>query len=66
MVGLVMSKALMTRKAVELTGAIGAGIGLWRFTSGDWLGGIVFTFLVAGIAAWYVWDSRKVRDNRRY
>ena len=38
--GPMMSKALMTRKAVELTGAIGAGIGLWRFTSGDWLGGI--------------------------
>lgn len=56
----------MTRKAVELTGAIGAGIGLWRFTSGDWIGGIVFALAVAGIAAWYVWDSRKVRDRRRY
>jgi hypothetical protein len=61
-----MSKALMTRKAVELMGAVGAGIGLWRFTSGDWLGGIVFTAAVAAIAAWYVWDSRKVRDGRRY
>ena len=56
----------MTRKAVELTGAIGAGIGLWRFTSGDWLGGIVFTFAVGGLAAWYVWNTRKVRDGRRY
>jgi hypothetical protein len=56
----------MTRKAVELTGAIGAGIGLWRYTSGDWLGGIVFTFAVAGLAAWYVWSTRKVRDGRRY
>jgi hypothetical protein len=50
-----MSKALMTRKAVELMGAIG-----------DWLGGVVFTAAVGGIAAWYVWDSRKVRDGRRY
>jgi hypothetical protein len=61
-----MSKALMTRKAVELTGAIGAGIGLWRFTSGDWAGGIVFAVAVGGLAAWYLWTSRKVRDGRRY
>ena len=56
----------MTRKAVELTGAIGAGIGLWRFTSGDWLGGILFTFAVGGLAAWFIWSTRKVRDGRRY
>ena len=61
-----MSKALMTRKAVELTGAIGAGIALWRYTSGDWAGGLVFTFAVGGLAAWYLWTSRKVRDGRRY
>ena len=56
----------MTRKAVELTGAIGAGIGLWRFTSGDWAGGILFTLAVGGLAAWYIWSSRKARTGRRY
>jgi len=61
-----MSKALMTRKAVELMGAIGAGIGLWRFTSGDWAGGIAFTLAVGGLAAWYLWSSRKARTGRRY
>jgi hypothetical protein len=61
-----MSKTLLTKKAVELICAIGAGIGLWRYTSGDWLGGIVFTLAVTGLAAWYVWTTRKVRDGRRY
>ena len=61
-----MTKAHMTRKAVELTGAIGAGVGLWRFTNGDWLGGVVFTFAVSGLAAWYVWNTRRPRDGRRY
>ena len=54
------------KQNVELMGAIGAGIGLWRFTSGDWAGGIVFTLAVGGLAAWYLWSSRKVRDGRRY
>jgi membrane protein implicated in regulation of membrane protease activity len=61
-----MTRAILTQKAVGLVGAIAAGIGLWRFTSGDWLGGIVFVAAVAGIAAWYVWSSRRVRDGRRY
>ena len=61
-----MTKALVAERIVGVVGAIAAGIGLWRFTSGDWLGGIVFTFAVAGIAAWYLWDSRKTRDGRRY
>jgi hypothetical protein len=56
----------MTRKAIELAGAIGTGIGLWRFTSGDWLGGILFTFAVGGLAFWYLWSHRRVRDGRRY
>jgi hypothetical protein len=62
-----MTKTIMTRKAVGIAGAIGAGVGLWRFTSGDWLGGIVFTFVVAGLAGWYLWSARGgVRDKRRY
>jgi hypothetical protein len=62
-----MTKAIMTRKAVGIVGAIGTGVGLWRFTSGDWLGGIVFTFVVAGLAGRYLWSLRGgVRDKRRY
>ena len=62
-----MTRAVLTQKAVGLVGAITAGIGLWRFTSGDWLSGIVFVAAVAGIAAWYLWSTRRVRDGgRRY
>jgi membrane protein implicated in regulation of membrane protease activity len=61
-----MTKTIMTRKAISLVGAIAAGIGLWRFTSGDWLSGIVFVAAVAGITVWYLWSSRRVRDRRRY
>jgi membrane protein implicated in regulation of membrane protease activity len=62
-----MTRAILTQKAVGLVGAIAAGIGLWRFTSGDWLSGIVFVAAVAGIAAWYLWSTRRVRDGgRRY
>ena len=60
-----MTRAILTQKAVGLVGAIAAGIGLWRFTSGDWLSGIVFVAAVAGIAAWYVWNTRRVRDGGR-
>ena len=56
----------MTRKAVELTGAIGAGIGLWRFTSGDWLGGIVLALVVAAVVGWTWWDGRVKHGGRRY
>jgi membrane protein implicated in regulation of membrane protease activity len=61
-----LTKAVLTRKAVGLVGAIAAGIGLWRFTSGDWLSGIVFVAAVAGLTAWYFWSTRRVRDGRRY
>ena len=62
-----MTKAILTQKAVGLVGAIAAGIGLWRFTSGDWLGGIVFVAAVGGLTGWYFWSTRRVRDGgRRY
>jgi membrane protein YdbS with pleckstrin-like domain len=61
-----MTKAILTRKAVGLVGAIAAGIGLWRFTSGHWLSGIAFVAAVAGLTAWYLWSTRRVRDGRRY
>jgi hypothetical protein len=62
-----MTKAILTQKAVGLVGAIAAGIGLWRFTSGDWLSGIVFVAAVGGLTGWYFWSTRRVRDGgRRY
>ena len=62
-----MTKAILTQKAIGLVAAIAAGIGLWRFTSGDWLTGIVFVAAVAGLTGWYVWNTRRVRDGgRRY
>lgn len=61
-----VTKPILTRKAIELVGAIAAGIGLWRFTSGHWLSGIVFAVAVGGLTGWYLWSSRRVRDGRRY
>ncbi len=62
-----MTKTVLTQKAVGFVGAIAAGIGLWRFTSGDWLSGIVFVAAVAGLTGWYFWSTRRVRDGgRRY
>jgi hypothetical protein len=61
-----MTKAILTQKAIGLVAAIAAGIGLWRFTSGDWLTGIVFVAAVAGLTGWYFWNTRGARDGRRY
>ena len=62
-----MTKALVTERIVGVVGAIAAGIGLWRFTSGAWVEGIVFTCAVAGVAAFYlVRERRRPRSNRRY
>jgi hypothetical protein len=61
-----MTKAILTQKAIGFVGAIAAGIGLWRFTSGDWLTGIVFVAAVAGLTGWYFWNTRGARDGRRY
>jgi membrane protein implicated in regulation of membrane protease activity len=61
-----LTKPILIRKAVELMAAIAAGIGLWRFTSGHWLSGIVFVAAVGGVSAWYLWKSRRVDDGRRY
>jgi membrane protein implicated in regulation of membrane protease activity len=61
-----MTKTVLTRKAIELAAAIAAGIGLWRFTSGHWLSGIVFVALVGAVIAWYAWNARRPRDTRRY
>jgi uncharacterized YccA/Bax inhibitor family protein len=62
-----MTKALVTQRIVGVVAAIAAGIGLWRFTSGAWIQGIVFTCAVVGVAAFYLLrDRRGSRDTRRY
>ena len=62
-----MTRPILIRKAIELAAAIAAGIGLWRFTSGHWLSGIVFAVAIGGLGAWYLWKSRRVGDGgRRY
>jgi membrane protein implicated in regulation of membrane protease activity len=61
-----VTKTILTRQAVGLAAAVVAGVGLWRFTSGDWLGGIVFTAVVGSLAAWYWLRTRRPRDTRRY
>jgi hypothetical protein len=62
-----MTKDLVTQRVVGVVAAIAAVIGLWRFTSGAWIQGIVFTCAVAGVAAFYLLrDRRGSRDTRRY
>ena len=62
-----MTRALVTDRIVGVAGAIAAGIGLWRFTSGAWIEGIGFALAVTGIAAYTVLrDRRRGRDTRRY
>ena len=61
-----LTKPILIRKAIELMAAIAAGIGLWRFTSGHWLSGIVFVVAVGGVSGWYLWKGRRVGDGRRY
>jgi hypothetical protein len=60
------ARAILTRKLVELAGAVAAGIGLWRFTSGDWIGGIAFTLAVGAVVAWHLLSRRATPGGRRY
>jgi hypothetical protein len=62
----VLSRALLTRKAVEVAGAIGVGIALWRFTSGYWISGLAFTAAVGALVAWYLFGLRARPGKRRY
>jgi hypothetical protein len=62
-----MTRALITDRIVGVAGAIAAGIGLWRFTSGAWIQGIVFALAVASLVAYTLLrDRRRGRDTRRY
>jgi hypothetical protein len=61
-----VTKAILTPRTIGFVAAIVAGFGLWRFTSGDWLGGIVFTAVVGSLSLWYWLHARRPRDTRRY
>lgn len=62
-----MTRALVTDRIVGVAGAVAAGIGLWRFTSGAWIEGIVLAAAVAAVAVYSVLrDRRRGRDTRRY
>jgi hypothetical protein len=61
-----VAKTILLRQAIGMVAAVAAGVGLWRFTSGDWVGGIVFTGLVGSLALWYRLRVRRPRDTRRY
>jgi hypothetical protein len=61
-----VTKTILTRQTIGIVGAVLTGIALWRFTSGDWLGGIVFAAAVAGLGLAYWLQARRPRDTRRY
>jgi hypothetical protein len=65
MVGSV-AKATVMRQAIGVVAAVSAGVALWRFTSGDWLGGVVFAGFVGSLSLWYWLVARGPRDTRRY
>jgi len=56
-------------RLLGLAGAVEAGTGLWRFTSGHWVSGIFCAFVVACVAAAYVVGQRRLKGRdggRRY
>jgi hypothetical protein len=61
-----MPTKLPINKLIGFAAAVTAGFALSRFTSGDWIGGIVLTAAVAGTCAWYLLTQRRPRDTRRY
>jgi membrane protein YdbS with pleckstrin-like domain len=48
-----------------LVGAVAAGIGLWRFTGGDWLSGLVCAVAVLVVAVVYVAGQRRLQGRDR-
>jgi hypothetical protein len=55
---------------IGLIGAVEAGVGLWYFTNGHWLGGIFYAIALAVMIALYVRRERKLKGpdgrKRRY
>jgi uncharacterized membrane protein YeaQ/YmgE (transglycosylase-associated protein family) len=63
-----VTQALLFR-ILGLVGAVAAGVGLWRFTSRDWLGGVLCAVIVGAVTAVYVEGQRRVKGSggrRRY
>ena len=52
-------------RVLGLLGAVGAGIGLWFFTSGDWLIGALCALAVVVAAGIYVVGQRRVKGRGR-
>jgi uncharacterized membrane protein YeaQ/YmgE (transglycosylase-associated protein family) len=48
-----------------LVGAVAAGVGLWRFTGGDWMSGVFCALVVAVVTAVYVAGQRRVKGRDR-
>ena len=56
-------------RMLGLAGAIEAGMGMWRFTSGHWVSGTFCAVVVAIVAAAYVLGQRRIKGQdggRRY
>jgi hypothetical protein len=52
-------------RVLGLVGAVAAGIGLWRFTGGNWLSGVVCALAVAVVAFVYVAGQRRLQGRDR-
>jgi hypothetical protein len=56
-------------RTLGVLGAVATGVGLWRLTNGDWLGGILCAAVVAAVVAVCVEGQRRVKGGggrRRY
>ena len=54
---------------IGLIGAVEAGVGLWYFTNGHWINGIVYAIAVTFLISVYVRRERKLKGpgaGRRY
>jgi hypothetical protein len=54
----------MQYRVLGLAGAVAAGIGLWRFTGGDWLSGALCALVVAAAAAVYIAGQRRLKGSK--
>ena len=56
-------------RVLGVVGAVEAGVGLWYFTNGHWLQGVLFTIAVVFLIAIYFRKERKLKGpdgGRRY
>ena len=56
-------------RVLGVFGAVATGVALWRFTSSDWLGGVIYSALVVAAAALHVVGQRRLKSRgggRRY